>query len=469
MQSIARPCHFPRLQLKVSQPVFLRCVVSVELKLGVPIGMSGVLFRKEVFAARRGEWLGTIRLQAPRLGWILLGTGFAVVAAALVLLFCGHYTRHEQVMGTLVPRSGLLSLAPATAGIVTRVRVREGDPVRAGDPLVEISSEQASTSMGDTDATIARQLQLKHDRLTADLGDLSRLGAMQGDEMRARLALLDSQMTQLKQQIDLQQQRADSAEALLEQWSGLSHTGVVTKLQLLQQRDTTLQNQSQVKELRAQHLQLQQQARQLRGQIDQLPATLSGKRNDTERQLADVTQSMAQNAVKRGVVLRAPTDGVVANVLVHSGQPVSADQALMAVLPADAPLLAELWVPTRSVGFIRPGVPVVLRYQAYPYQKFGQRVGRVQDVSRSAVSAKEVSRLLGQEITEPRYRVEVVLDSQSIMAYGRSESLRPGMTLDADILLDRRRLIEWVLEPVYGLMRNGASSAHAPLAGGIHG
>lgn len=412
--------------------------------------MPAGLFREEVLLAQRGEWLGSIRLQAPRLGWAFFGVGLLAVVVILALLLGGHYTRHELVVGTLVPSSGLLTITPINSGIVTRVSVREGEVVRAGQPLVEISGEQVSASLGDTDAAIAAQLKIKRKHLQADLGEQQRLANLQAQNLRSRLALLHGQIAQMEQQVGLQQQRADSAMALYDQWAKVSKSGVVSRLQLLQQHDTALQNLVQLKELKGQAFQLRQQTEQLQGQLNQLPATMSGKRNDTEGQLADVAQSLAQNAAHRAVLLRAPADGTVANLLVHPGQTVAAQQPLLTVLPAGAKLMAELWVPSKAVGFIHSGESVVMRYQAYPYQKFGQHIGQVREVSRSAVSAAEVSRLLGQNIADSRYRVDVSLDRQSVMAYGQRESLRPGMTLSADVLLGRRRLIEWVLEPLYG-------------------
>jgi len=408
------------------------------------------LFRQEVMEAQRGEWLGTIRLQSPRPGWIFFGLGMLAILAILALLTGGHYTRHEQVDGTLVPSGGLLTLKPATSGIVTRLLVREGDSVRAGQPLLEISEEQDSVSLGDTHAAIATQLQIKRSRLQADIQEQLQLAGLQEQDLRSRLTLLYGQIVQMGEQIAIQQQRADSAMGLYQQWSKLGNTGVISKLQLLQQHDTALQNLVQIKELRGQEFQLQQQAEQLRGELAELPTTAESKRNETEQQLADVAQSMAQNAVQRAVLLKAPADGTVANFLVHPGQDVSAQQSLMTVLPTQSNLLAELWVPSKAIGFIHPGEKVVMRYQAFPYQKFGQHIGLVRTVSRSATPADEVSRLLGQDIKEPRYRVEVDLDRQSVLAYGQIETLRPGMTLDADVLLDRRRLIEWVLEPLDG-------------------
>ena len=52
---------------------------------------------------------------------------------------------------------------------------------------------------------------------------------------------------------------------------------------------------------------------------------------------------------------------------------------------------------------------------------------------------------------EPLYRITVRLDRQDVAAYGATQALAPGMQLDADVVLDRRRLIEWIFEPVLGI------------------
>lgn len=410
--------------------------------------MSTGLFRKEALAAHHREWLGSIRLQPPRFGWPFVACGIASVVVVLWLLIGGHYTRRERVQGTLVPSSGLLTVISHSPGVISRVLVKEGARVHPGEALLEISGELDSP-MGNTQGVIAAQLQLKYDGLQADLKQQARLKVLQQDELLARLKVLRQQVVQKDLQIALQRQRADSAMVLYRQWSALGNSGVVSKQQLLNQHDAALQDESQVKELKSQGLQLQQQIAELEGKLAQLPSISSSKRSNTEQQLADVMQSMAQNASARAVLLRAPAGGTVANVLVHPGQAVAAQQSLLSVLPSSSTLLAELWVPTDAVGFIAPNQRVVIRYHAYPYQKFGQHYGRVQSVSRSAVSAADVSQLLGHRVNDSRYRVQVALDSENVAAYGQSETLLPGMTLDADVILDRRRLIEWVIAPLY--------------------
>jgi membrane fusion protein len=421
--------------------------------------MSTSLFRREVVDARRQEWLGTVHLNAPRIGWYFFLASVFSIAVILLILSFGHYNRHEQVTGTLVPSSGLLTLMPAVPGVVTRLLAHEGDRVVRGQPLIEISGASNSVSLGNTQTAIDSQLRVKQSRLAADIDGQVRLLEMRTEDMRARLTNFGGQISETEQQIALQKKRSESAFAVYEQWQKQAARGIVSKVQVLQQHDLALQSSAQLSELRSRLLELRQQSEQLRSEMEQLPASVAASRNETERQLADVARGMAENAAQSALQLRAEVSGTVASVMVHDGQAVVPQQSLMTVLPDGASLRGELWVPSRSIGFVHAGQPVVIRYRAYPYQKFGQHIGRVDTVSRSALLPAEVNRMAGSAFTEPQYRVEVTLDGQQISAYDKQEALMPGMAVDADIVLDRRRLIEWVLEPLYGIKRQFEADA----------
>ena len=131
----------------------------------------------------------------------------------------------------------------------------------------------------------------------------------------------------------------------------------------------------------------------------------------------------------------------------------------MTVLPDGSSLEAHLLVPSNAIGFVAPGDRVKLRYQAFPYQKFGQGEGEVLRVSRSALSPGELSALaLGREGAEPLYRVVVGLKRQSVLAYGKEEPLKPGMLVEADVLGETRKLWEWVMEPLFSVAGRSADN-----------
>lgn len=416
--------------------------------------MSEGLFRNEVLDARRDEKLGKVSLRAPRFGWAFFVIGIASALSILCLLVAGHYTRHERAQGMLVPANGMIATSPMGAGVVSRVLVQEGQAVVPGQPLVEITVAQDSVALGETQTLVAEQLHAKQTRLRSDLVLQRDLGTIQREEISGRLSSLRTQAAEKSRQARLQMQRADSADELYQQWLRVEEAGIVSRYQLLQQRDAALAHRANQIDLETQLRQLEQQISEAASALSQLEPNLKSLENQTNRQLADVEQSLAENAALAAVVLRAQVAGTVTNVLIKPGQAVSAGQTTLSVVPDKSPLLAELWLPSSAIGFVDIGKPVTIRYAAYPFQKFGQQRGTVMSVSRSATPPDAQARLLGTSVTAPRYRVEVALMDQEILVYGKEEKLRPGMALEADISLESRRLIEWIFDPLYSLSIN---------------
>ncbi len=409
------------------------------------------LFRQEALDARRGQWLGSIHLATPLSRWIWVALGSALAAAIVAFLVFGHYTRRERVTGELVPSSGLLGITATGVGTITRVFVGAGDAVRQGDRLVEISGERDSATLGGTHARISEKLREQRRRLKQDLVTQKRQSDARDQALRSKLDLLREQTRQVDGELRLESREVADAVKLLARIQPLRAKGYVSALQVQQRRTAALNARTQMKNLILQRLQIRQQTVSARQQLAQLPLDVAKQHNATAGQIADIDEQLIQNEAERARVLRAPCDGFVSVVLAKRGQHVVAGQSLLSIVPRGAMLQAQLLVPSRAVGFIEPGSRVVLRYQAFPYQKFGQQYGHVASISRSALSPDQVVALIGQRAQQPLYRVKVRLQHQAILTYGKPRALKPGMALSADILMDRRSLLQWVFEPLYGL------------------
>jgi membrane fusion protein len=169
-----------------------------------------------------------------------------------------------------------------------------------------------------------------------------------------------------------------------------------------------------------------------------------------------VEQELAESESLRQLVIHAPQAGVVTAIVAEAGQTADPGRALLSIVPAGAVLQAHLYAPSRAMGFIRVGDTVRLRYQAYPYQKFGQAQGVVSAIAKTALPAAELAAagaLPGAAAAqnEPLYRITATLQSQTMHAAQRVWPLQVGMVVEADVMQDRRRLYEWVLEPLYGM------------------
>lgn len=420
--------------------------------------MNG-LFRTEALQAQRGQWIGAINLATPLSfkWWALLA--LALAAAVIAFLIFGQYTRRETVTGQLLPSAGMLTLAAQTTGTITRALVHEGERVTTGQPLVEVSANLVSAS-GDTYQQIATQLRTQEAQVRASLDDLRPQIKSQTRDLRRRIGMLQAQIGQTDGQIALQQKEAAASEHLLQKAAPLLKRGDISVVEFDQYQASALSQQAGIKTLAGQRLTTEQQLSSLRAQLAQLPLDTAVKANQLRGQLAQLDAQLAQNSAQGGTLLRAPHAGIVSTLLVEPGQHVAAGQSLLSILPKGSNLEAQLLVPSSAIGFVSLGNRVVLRYQAFPYQKFGQQYGKVVQVSRSALSPAEAASLLGQNVAIPLYRVLVKLDRQSIDAYGKAEALKPGMALDADILLDRRNLWQWVFEPLYGLREQLSANGH---------
>lgn len=415
-----------------------------------------ILFRREVTEARRADWLGTISIAAPISRWLYITCTLCAALAVVLLLLLGHYTRRETIPGQLVPSLGLLNLSSPAAGTITSMQVSDGQSVTAGQILLEVSSDQDSALLGGTQAAVGRQLDSQRDGLKANLRNQQQLLSQQSDGLRRKISLLVGQLTEIDDQLIIVDKEIDANRKLLSRMEPLVAKGYISIVQVQQQQSALFDTQSQRKTLKRQELDIRQQRDAAEHELLQLPFEDETKRNDIDRDLASVEQSIARNEMQRATVLRAPRDGIISSVLIKAGQMVAAGQPLISIVPKHSVLQAQLLVPSRAIGFITAGNKVVLRYQAFPYQKFGQQFGRVTDISRSALMPTEVQMLTGQQVKEPLYRVLVNLDSQHVLVYGKEEPVKPGMALDADVLMERRSLLEWVFEPVYGIKHHMA-------------
>ncbi|MGH8124456.1 MAG: HlyD family secretion protein [Rhodanobacteraceae bacterium] len=414
------------------------------------------LFRQEAVEAQRPQTLGAIRLAVP-VSHRIWGFFAAAVTVAIVLWLClGHYTRREHVTGSLVPEAGLLTMSAPSAGTIVRVAVKPGEHVHAGQTLLTVSGDRASAALGDTDAAVARALQQQQAQIRATLAALPAQVSDQATDLQRRITMLGIQIRQFDAQLALQRKEAVASTDLLKKIVPLHRQGIISTVEFDQYQATALSEQAGIKTIENQRLDAAQQRSQLRAQLAQLPLTTAATRHQLRGQLAQLAATTAQNDVARDTVLRATSNGTITSLLVKPGQTLQAGQPVVSILPQGSPLEAQLLVPSSAIGFVHKGTPVVLHYQAFPYQKFGVQHGTVLDVSRSALTPAELTSLLGQAPPPtPLYRVEVKLTEQSIQAYGKQQALLPGMALSADLLLDHRRMIQWIFEPLYGMAKRG--------------
>jgi membrane fusion protein len=409
------------------------------------------LFRPEAIEARRQQWLGEVRLVRPLSLSVLVALLVPCAIAIGSWLVLGEYTRKAHVRGLLVPDRGWIRLVSPQVATVAERRVTQGQTVKKGDVLFVLSLDH-QTRDGGAQQRVHRSLQARQDSLLESLEAQQRLSREQDAALALRLNALSREAAQLDGEMELQRQRLLLSQQALARLESLRADGFATTAQIQGKSEEVLSLRAQAASLERQRSTLARDVAALEGQRRELPLRVRARAGELEREAQALAKEAADNDVRHELVIRAPQEGLVATVLAEPGQSVAPDAALASLVPADARLQAHLYAPSSALGFIRPDQAVRLRVAAFPHQKFGHQAGLVQQVSSTPLQAGELAALpLASKPNEPLYRVTVMLKQQHVMAYGREQPLAAGMQLEADVLLERRRLIEWLFAPVLGI------------------
>jgi membrane fusion protein len=415
------------------------------------------LFRPEALREQQTRWLGDILLKPRPLHRWFAAFAAITVAAIVAALALVSYTKKARVPGWLVPAEGMVRVFAPRAGVATALKVREGEQVARGQVLAAFSSDEQSVALGPTGERAVRALQAQRDSLQAEGERNRQLFRQQRATLAERLAVMDDERRNIEEEIALQKSRLKLAR----QWEGrlreLAGRGYISEQQLRNSAETSLDQAGRARALQRNLIALGRERAALEGELHDLPIKIAAQDALIARSVAANGKELAEVEARRALLVAAPAAGTVTAIHANVGAAVGPGAPLLSIVPRGATLEAHLYAPSRAVGFVRAGQQVLLRYRAYPYQKFGHYRGVITSVSRTAIEPAELPPTFAAApgaAAEGLYRITVALARKDVTAYGQSVPLQPGMQLDADILLERRRLVEWVLDPIYALTGN---------------
>ncbi|KQU78373.1 MULTISPECIES: HlyD family secretion protein [unclassified Rhizobacter] len=417
--------------------------------------MTLPLFREQALQRATDRSYGDILLTRPPSFALLTGL-FTALAIAIVLFFAFFsYTRKAQVSGVILPSAGMIRVVAPQRGLIAERRVVDGQPVKAGDVLFVLSSERTTETQGNAEQAVSELLQSRRDSLQVDAAHQLRQSAQRKQATQRRARDLVDEVRRVDEQRALQVRRVALADEAVRRYTDLQAAHFISAAQLQDRLAELLDQRQRLGDLERAAASAARELASTQAELRDLVVQGERDQQATRRSIAVIEQDLIESEARRRIWVRAPHDGIVAAVAAEPGHAVAPNQALAIVLPQNGQLEAELYAPSRAAGFIQAGMTVMLRYQAFSHQKFGQHAGRVREVSRTAMRPEEIPfpGIVAStgSASEPLYRIRVSLGRQDVQAYGLAQPLRPGMALEASVLLDHRRLYEWILEPLYSI------------------
>lgn len=199
--------------------------------------------------------------------------------------------------------------------------------------------------------------------------------------------------------------------------------------------------------------------------VDSFIADNSTKQSDAARRVDELEQQVIKAEKRRkSMTIPSPIDGTIQmSAITTVGQVVTAGAELMRIVPANATLEVEAYLPNRDIGFVAAGQPAVIKVEAYPFTRFGLIEGRVTRVATDAIpepDAQQVEAAAAKELqsTIPTgnvqrmqnlvFPVTVTPDKTTIHVDGKDMPLTPGMAVTVEIKTGKRRILEYLFSPL---------------------
>ncbi|WP_343124006.1 HlyD family secretion protein, partial [Xanthomonas graminis] len=341
-----------------------------------------MLFRRQAVDHQRRAGLGRIVLRHGRATQLCVLAVTLIVAGLVAVFFCLGFARSQTLQGVLTPTQGMVAISSPQAGAVVAIRAAEGQDVAAGRVLFVLSAEHRDDRQRPT--ARAASVLAERERLAVEAMEQIRAqGRMQQQAlaqsmtgMQARLAHLDGELAVLRR-------RQQLTEAIEQRYRTAMARGLVSQQFVDEKLAESMDQRARTLDLERDRMALADALAQAREELRQLQPGLREQLLAADATLQQARRDRIEQAAAAQWEVRAPCAGRIALRPLLRGQAVAAGQRLADVVPASTALDVVLYAPSQAVGLTRPGMPVQLRFDALPYQHYGQFAGRVVAVART--------------------------------------------------------------------------------------
>ncbi len=383
----------------------------------------------------------------------LLGSMIRALIGISILLIgficTKEYTKRTTIRGETTINKGIVKITTHTPGIITKIYRNEGEVVSYGESLFKLKSPASISNKPQNEIlpeALINSLRSRENINQQEIIELNKHYQELLNKIARKKTNIEDQIIILDSEIQTHMSSIQRAEDNLSKHKTLVFDKFVSPSSLKPlEDDLTIQ--------RARKMSLERQKRELQNQIDSSNIEISElKLRDRTQKLQHIQELYKIQFESREVesryesIVTSPVDGTLQTISTNVGDSVG-NAALAALIPTGSKVTAQLLVPSQSIGFVRVGQKVRMRYQAYPYQKYGMHTGIISDISATPILQSEPG-TFSSAPSETAFRVKIDIPEQELHIDDKRIPLIAGMIFDADIEIGRRLIIEWMFEPL---------------------
>jgi membrane fusion protein len=373
----------------------------------------------------------------------------AVVICMLVVFFIfGTYTKKVDLRGRVIPSAGQISIYSDRKGYVSNVLVSDLMQVKKGQPLFEITAELFRQNRSLTE-DVVRELNFQKKNLEHQLDTLAQLHTLQIQELNQKLDDLRKMKSEQEKMISVRSASVEKYKKILQRLKTLNNSKYESQYSLDMKELELFESEADFADASLSQMNLSHSISQLEKQLISRKVEQQKEVLTLRKEISSIQLDILNSEASHHSVIVAPKDGIVTSMSIKQGTAVNSNSLAMVMLPVNAQWDVEVFSTSKDIGSIKKHDSVLLRFDAFPYQKFGAYKGAVKQVARAAIKNTDIDFPLSN--ANDYYKIIISLDKQHIKAFGKNEPLQSGMALTASIKVDNRSLIDWLLDPIYSI------------------
>ncbi len=402
------------------------------------------------------------------------GILYLLVVFAAIVLPWAMFSQVDQTgvaRGRLEPKGKTFKLDAPVAGKVIAIDVKEGSIVKAGQPLLNLESDLVRTELQQAEVKLEGQLNrvAQLEKVKNQLSIATRtqllLSQAQTSEQLAQTSQVETRLNANRRAYRLAEERLNQDLGEVERYRRLSQEGIVPEVKLVEVERVASESRRQLEQAQSDIQQTQSELKKQESSGDRVArvgelAVVESKKQaeELQTQVSDLRSEMSQT--RKAIaslrwqlqqrIIRSPVAGTIFQLPIQkAGAVVQPGQNLVQIAPSNVPMVIKAEMPISESGFLRVGMTVQLKFDAYPFQDYGVVPGKV-----SWVSPDSKTTQVGQSQVET-FELEVIPERTYIQAQNKRIELTPGQTATAEVVVRQRRVIDLILDPFKQLQSDG--------------
>ena len=369
----------------------------------------------------------------------LIWLSSSLFLAFIVWAFVARIDQTITVNGRLQPSASVKDVESTTTGVVKAILVKEGQYVKAGDPLINVESDSLnsrSTTVKNTLLILQTQVDSLESVVTSpnniptftpldasSISDSSLLAQLQS--ARNQTQLITSQLQQISSRLSSKEATLSLQRQLAADLKPLFQNGGVSRRDYLRQVNLVQEAESDVQTL------LQERSRLL-GQVSAQITQTNQQILRLQSELSTITEQLQYRTIS------APISGTIFDLNIGPRSVITSDQSLLKIVPKGR-LEALVDIGNSDIGFVKPGLQASVSVDSFPSGEFGYIQGTLESIGSDAKPLKANPQMYSFPAT-------ISLQQQSVLSGTKLLNLQSGMSVRANIKLRSRPVISIITD-----------------------